>query len=436
MQSRPDAKLHVRIGIATGPVLTNLTREGAQGELTVGKPLSLAVRLTTVTEPGSVVIAEGTRRLVGELFALENLGRHETRGFAGPVQVWRVTGEGAVESRFAALRGARLTPLIGRRQELNLLLDRWNHAKQGEGQVVLLAGEAGIGKSRLVRALSDELGKECHTLLSHYCSPNHANTALYPVMGYLERASGLRREDQPERQFARLKTLLVCSEENAPGGTWLLADLLGIPAEALCSPLKLDPQQKKERIFSVLLNHLVGLATSGPVLALYDDAHWADPTTLELLHRVIDRAQRLPVLVVIAFRPEFNPPWRGYGHATTLSLARLSRRQGAAMIEQVAGGKPVPADVLDQILARTDGVPLFVEELTKMLLEFGPPQGHRRSLRARGSAAFPCNPNDAAGFADGAPGPAGTCQGRGADRGGNWSGIQPRPPGCRDRHWR
>ena len=191
-------------------------------------------------------------------------------------------------------------------------------------------------------------------------------------MGYLERASGLRREDQPERQFARLKTLLVCSEGNAPGGTWLLADLLGIPAEALCSPLKLDPQQKKERIFSALLNHLVGLATSGPVLALYDDVHWADPTTLELLHRVIDRAQRLPVLVVIAFRPEFNPPWRGYGHATTLSLARLSRRQGpAAMIEQVAGGKPVPADVLDQILARTDGVPLFVEELTKMLLELG-----------------------------------------------------------------
>ena len=150
--------------------------------------------------------------------------------------------------------------------------------------------------------------------------------------------------------------------------------------KASARPWSSSPQQKKERIFSVLLNHLVGLATRGPVLALYDDAHWADPTTLELLHRVIDRVQRLPVLVVITFRPEFNPPWRGYGHATTLSLARLSRRQGAAMIEQVAGGKAVPADVLDQILARTDGVPLFVEELTKMLLEFGPAQRHRRSL--------------------------------------------------------
>ena len=202
----------------------------------MGKPLHLADRLQALAEPGTVVIAEGTRRLVGELFALENLGRHRLKGFNSPVQAWRVTGEGAAESRFEALRGASLASLVGRRQELRLLLDRWEQAKEGEGQLVLLAGEAGIGKSRLVRALREELGKEPHTVLSHHGSPQHTNTALHPVVGYLERASGLRLEKAPEHQFARLEALLACPPEDGQDGACVLADLLGIPAGASIRP--------------------------------------------------------------------------------------------------------------------------------------------------------------------------------------------------------
>ena len=370
-------RLQVRVGIATGLVIVEPAGGGGADETLVGRPLHLADRLQALAEPGTVVIAEGTRRLVGGLFALENLGRQRLKGFGSPVQAWRVSGEGAAESRFAALRGDSPASLIGRRQELQLLLDRWEQAKEGEGQLVLLAGEAGIGKSRLVRALREALGREPDALLSHQGSPQHTDTALHPVIGYLERAIGSPHAAAPEAQLARLEALLVSAPADARQDAWLLADLLGLPGPDRQAAI--EPQQRKERTLRVLLAHVAGLAARGPVLAIFEDMHWADPTTLEFLGRLVVLLQRLPALAVVTCRPEFTPPWGGQGHATTLSLGRLGRKQCEALIGQVAAGRSVPAAVRERILARTDGVPLFVEELTRMLLEAGEPDAGRQS---------------------------------------------------------
>ena len=367
--------LAARVGIATGPAMVGelIGSEEARERTVVGETPNLAARLQELAEPGAVVIAEGTRRLLGGLFAYRGLDPTRLKGFAEPLTAYHVLGEGAAEDRFEAIRGgAGLTPLVGREHELALLLDRWQRAKEGEGQVVLLSGEAGIGKSRLVRALRERLEDDPHAALGHFCSSYHANSALHPVIGRLEREARLRREDPPERQLDQLEATLALAVEDARAAAPLVADLLAVPVPTgRYPPLDLSPQQKKERTFQALLDQLAGLAARGPALALYEDVHWADPTTLELLGRVVERAQRLPVLVLVTFRPEFVPPWAGHGHVTALSLSRLGRRQGAAMVGQVVGGKLLPAEVLDQILARTDGVPLFVEELTKTVLESG-----------------------------------------------------------------
>ena len=363
-----------RIGIATGPAMVGdlIGSEEARERTVVGETPNLAARLQQLAEPGAVVIAEGTRRLVGDLFAYRSLAATRLKGFVEPLTVYHVLGEGAAEGRFEAMHTTGLTPLVGREQELALLLDRWERAKEGEGQVILLSGEAGIGKSRLVRALRERLESDPHTALGHFCSSYHASSALHPVIGLLEREAGLRREDLPKHQLDKLEAMLALAVEDVHTAASLLADLLAVPvSEGRYPPLAMSPQQKKERTFQALLDLLAGLAVREPVLALYEDVHWADPTTLELLGRVVDRAQRLSVLVLVTFRPEFVPPWAGHGHVTALSLSRLGRRQAATVVEQVAGDKVIPADVLDQILARTDGVPLFVEELTKTVLESG-----------------------------------------------------------------
>jgi class 3 adenylate cyclase/predicted ATPase len=379
-------RLAVRVGIATGPVVVGeLIGSGeARERAVVGETPNLAARLQALAEPGAVVVAEGTRRLLGGLFALRDLGARTLKGFAEPVRAFTVVGEGAAEGRFEALHASGLTPLVGREQELALLLDRWERAKEGEGQVVLLSGEAGIGKSRLVHALRERLAAEPHTLLGQFCSPHHANTALHPIIGLLERAAGLRREKPPGSQLDRLEAMLALAVDDAGEATPVLADLLGIPVGDRYPPLDLSPRQRKERTFRALLDQLSGLAAKGPVLALYEDVHWADPTTLELIGRVIEQVQRVPVLVLVTFRPGFVQPWGGHGHVTALSLGRLRRRQGEAMVGRVAGGKVLPAEVLDRILARTDGVPLFVEELTKAVLEAGllTDKGDRYELRA------------------------------------------------------
>ena len=373
LQCSPGIALSARVGIATGLVVVgDLVGEGAALEETViGATPNLAARLQQLAPPGAVVIAENTRHLLGRLFVLADLGLQAVKGIEDPVRAFHVLGAGAAESRFDALHGATLAPLVGREQELALLLARFERAKDGDGQVVLLCGEAGIGKSRLVRALRERLGEEPFTMLSHFCSPYHTNSALYPIIGFLERAANLGRDEPAERQLDKIESLLERTADSVGEVTPLIADLLGVPAGERYPPLDLTPQEKKGKTLKALAGQLTALAAHQPVLAFYEDAHWADHSTIELLGMVIDGVQRVPALVLITLRPEFVPPWPGYAHVTTLSLNRLSQRQVTAIVEQVTSGKSLPTEVGDQILAKTDGVPLFAEELTKTMLESG-----------------------------------------------------------------
>jgi predicted ATPase len=259
--------------------------------------------------------------------------------------------------------------LVGREHELGLLLERWERVREGEGQVVLLSGEPRVGKSRLVRALRGRLEEEPHTVLSHYCAPHHQTSPLYPVIGLLERAAGFAPDDTSESKLDKLDALLAFSTDHVPEAAALLARLLSLEPGERYPPLDMSPHRLKERTLEVLVDQLLGLASRQPVLAIYEDVHWADPTLLELLDLVVDRVQRCPVLALITFRSEFAPPWTRYAHVTPLMLNRLSRRQCAAMIERLAGGKALPASVLDQIVATTDGVPMFVEKLTRAVME-------------------------------------------------------------------
>jgi class 3 adenylate cyclase len=351
-------RLAARIGIATGLVV-------------VGETPNLAARLQALAAPGSVVISPATRRLVGSLFELTDLGPTQIKGFAEPVAAFRVQGEGSADGRFEALHGQRLTPLIGREHELAMLLERWSWAKDGDGQVVMIAGEAGIGKSRLLRALREKLAGEPHIAISHLCSPYHTNSALYPIVAQLERAAGFASHDEAADRLVKLEALLAQGAEQLDEAAPLVGALLGVPTDDRYRALNLSPQRQKQRTFEVLIEQLAGLARERPVLQLYEDLHWADPSTLELLDRVVERARVLPVLVVITHRPQYSPPWSGQAHVAALPLHRLGRRQGAAMALQVTGGKTLPAEILAQILERTDGVPLFVEELTRTMLESG-----------------------------------------------------------------
>lgn len=367
------AALAARVGIATGLVVVGeLIGEGEARERSViGETPNLAARLQGLAEPGGVIIAESTRHLLGAAFMYHDLGTVPLKGFRGPMRACVVIGEGAAESRFDAQHEVSATALVGRDQELALLLDRWEQAKEREGQIVLLGGEPGIGKSRLVRALRDRLAGVPHTPLSHFCSPFHNNSALYPIVGLLERAAGIRREDPPQEQLDKLEAMLALATANVLESAPVLAELLAIPTGERYPSLELGPHQKKERTFQALLEQIRGLATKQPVLAIYEDVHWADPTMLELLDRIVDEAQRLPILTIITFRPEFVPRWTRHGHVSALFLSRLGRRQGAAVVDRITGGKLLPQEVLEQILAKTDGVPLFVEELTKTVLESG-----------------------------------------------------------------
>ena len=365
-------KLSARIGIATGRVVVgDLIGEGAAQEAAVvGKTPNLAARLEGLAEPNRWS-RRGTRRLIGSLFELADLGVHELKGFGERVRAWRVVGAGEAESRFEALHGRHLTPLVGRERRTASAARRWRRAADGEGQVVLLSGEAGIGKSRIVQALRERLAGQPYTPLSHYCSPYHTASALYPITGLLERAAGFARDDPPKARLDKLETLLARGTEGLAEAVPLIADVLGIPAEERYPSPNLSPERKARRTLEVLIEQVEGLASRQPVLALYEDVHWADPTTLAALGLLIERMQRLPILMLITFRPEFRPPWAGHAMCTALSLSRLGRRQGAAMVERVTGGKALPAEVLDQIVAHTDGVPLFVEELIKTVLESG-----------------------------------------------------------------
>jgi class 3 adenylate cyclase len=363
--------LQVRIGIGTGLVVVgDLFGSGeAQERGVVGETPNLAARLQAAATPGTIAIDPTTRRLLGGLFEYRDLGCIEAKGFANRVQAYEVARP-SIESRFEALRTTS-TPLIGRDEEIDLLLRRWDQAKRGDGCVVLVSGEPGIGKSRIAETILERLSNEPLTRLRYFCSPHHEHSALYPNITHLERAAGFRRDDTDEQRLDKLEAVLAQGTNDLSEAVPLLAELLSIPTGARYRPLDLTPQKRKEKTLHAQLAQVEGLTARQPVLMVWEDVHWSDPTTRELLDLLVDRVPSLRVSVIITFRPEFMPPWIGRPHVTLLSLNRLPPRRRAEMIMQVTGGKTLPKEITDQIIDRTDGVPLFLEELTKAVIESG-----------------------------------------------------------------
>jgi class 3 adenylate cyclase/predicted ATPase len=366
------ATLQARIGIASGVVVVgDLVREGVtQENAAIGETTNLAARLQSLAEPNTLLICPETHRLVGVLFEYRDLGVHSLKGFAKPVHVRQVTGASKVENRFEARRGIA-SPLLGRDEELDLLLRRWEQAKRGEGRVVMLIGEAGIGKSRLTRALQGRLTAEPHTPLIYQCSPYHQDSALYPIIGKLLRAASVEHDDTAERKLDKLEALLAPLSESLAEDMPLLAALLSIPGGERYPLANLTPQRLKELTLRALLSQLIRLAARQPVLMVFEDLHWVDPTSLEFLSLTVDHAPGLRLLFIATTRPEFTPPWPSHRHISMVTLGRLGRSEVQALVESVTKGKALPPDVADQIVARTDGVPLFIEELTKTVLESG-----------------------------------------------------------------
>lgn len=321
--------------------------------------------------PNQLVISAGTQRLVGGAFDLEDLGVQTLRGVSEPMRVYAVRGESTAESRFEAATVTGLTPLVGRDEEIRLVLHRWEQAKDGEGHVVLLSGEAGIGKSRITQSLRERLADKPHIYLRCQCSPYYTNSAFYPIVAHLERAMRCERDAAPAVKLDALEALLAQSGIPVVDSTPLFAALLSIPSDDRYPPLSLSPQRQKEKTIDAVVEQVRGLSQSQPVVYIFEDMHWIDPTSLEVVESLIARLQDVRVLLVLTSRPEFIPQWGGYTHVTSYTLNRLSRQLVEAMVEQVTDGKALPAEVLDQIVAKTDGVPLFVEELTKTVLESG-----------------------------------------------------------------
>jgi class 3 adenylate cyclase/tetratricopeptide (TPR) repeat protein len=364
--------LAVRIGIATGLVVVGDFRgEGALGKHgVVGDTPNVAAGLQALAERGMVAVAASTRRLLGDLFRLRDLGRHEIKGISEPVAAWAVEGVSASESRFEAVR-AGLTDLIGRDDEIEFLLDRQRLAWKGEGQIILISGEPGIGKSRLAAALAERIAGEPHTRLRYQCSPYHTNSALHPFITQLERAAGFKAGDTFEQRLDKLEALLAMGASQIEGVAPLFAALLSIPFGERYAPLSLSSTQQRRRTLGALLDQFEGLTRRQPILLLFEDLHWADATSLELLDLTVERVRDLPVLALFTFRPEFEPPWAGLPNVGTLMLGRLDRGNVENMVARLTGGCVLPVEVMNQIVAKTDGNPLFVEELTKTVLEAG-----------------------------------------------------------------
>lgn len=365
-------KLQMRIGIATGTVLVPellIDKTLAEQEV-VGETPNLAARLQAMAEPGTVLICASTRRLAQATFYYSDLGLVALKGWTKPFQVYRVQGTSGVESRFEATHTAKLPPLFGREEELELLIRRWRQATLDGGRVVILTGEPGIGKSHIALALNERIQGESHITLRYFCSEHHTHSALFPFINQLERAAEFERGDSPQERLFKLDALLAQSTRN-PEHLTVLANLLALPVDDHYRLRDVTPQKRKEKTFAALLAQLDGLAAQQPVLLIFEDVHWIDPTSLELLAIAVEQVPRLRALILITARPEFRPPWPSYPHTTTVPLTRLSRRDGAALVLRVTGGKTLPKEVMEHILAHTDGVPLFIEELTKMVLEGG-----------------------------------------------------------------
>jgi class 3 adenylate cyclase/tetratricopeptide (TPR) repeat protein len=365
------AELSARVGIATGPVVVgDLIGDGASQEsAVVGETPNLAARLQGIAEPDSVVISESTHALLYDLFDCADLGERRLKGFAGQHRPWRVEGERSSESRFEALHSEALTPFVGRVSEVGLLLDRWETAAAGEGQVVLLEGEPGIGKSRLADEFRRAIGSRRHTPVRYQCSSHQTNAAFFPFVSQLQHAGKIRAQDDFDQRLDKLEMVVADTSERNKA-LWLFATLLSLPTHRY-PPLMLESEQLKLATIEAFRNQLTALCRDAPVLILFEDVHWIDPTSREVLDTLMEAGQQLPVLFVLTHRPESDSAWGGHGFVTELRLNHLARRDGLSIIRDVARGKDLPEEITRQILAKTDGVALFVEELTKTVLESG-----------------------------------------------------------------
>src|SRR6516225_5532751 len=369
--------LATRVGIATGLVVLG-ELSGASGDGTAhdraafGQAPALAAALRSVTEPDTVLIAASTHGLLGGLFEYQAVGPLALDGFPGTVPAWRITSANVAESRFDALHKTRLTPFSGRQEELALLLRQWSKARAGEGQVVLISGEPGIGKSRIVAHLAEcitEQGR--HTRLLYQCSPYYRDTSLYPFTAQLERYAVIASDDSPTRRLDKLETIVAIRGPSRQSAIPLLAALLAIPIGERYPPITLIPKQQRRQTLAALLDQLEALAQRQPVLLVFEDVHWADPTSIELLDLVVERIRRLAILMLITLRPEFEPSWADLANVGALTLQRLGQRDVQAIVGGIADGRALPSEVMEQIVSKADGVPLFVEELTKAILESG-----------------------------------------------------------------
>ena len=386
---KTHAPLQTRVGIATGLVVVgDLIGSGAsQEQAIVGETPNLAARLQSIAEPNAVVVAESTRKLLGNLFELEDLRAQDLKGIAGPVRAWAALRASSAEGRFEAMHGSGVTDLVGREEELDLLLRRWSKAKTREGQVVLLSGEAGIGKSRLTAALLERLAGEPYTRLRYFCSPQHTDSAFYPIISQMERAAGFVHDDNAQAKLDKLEAVLAQSFTSRHDAA-LFAEMLSVSNDGRYPKLELTPQQRRQKTLEALTAQMEALSQSNPVLMIFEDVHWIDPTSQEALGRAVDRIKALPALLIVTFRPEFNAPWVGQPHVTTLTLNRLGGRDAATIVERLVGNKDLPADVMAEIVERTDGIPLFVEEMTKAVLEAESEGAAQRTVAAVPSSAL------------------------------------------------
>ena len=367
-------ELAVRLGIHTGLVVVGEVGGGArQEQLALGETPNLAARLQGIAAPNTVVISAATVQLLGGFFAYQSLGTPSLKGLAQPLEVYRVLYESTARSRLEAAGSTGLTPLVGREQEVGLLRERWAQVKDGIGQVILLSGEAGIGKSRLVQVLTEHVAAEPQAWLTPcQCSPYYQNTALYPMIELLERvALRFDREESPQQKLRKLEGFLVQYGLPLTEAVPLFAALLSLPLGTDYAPLTVSPEQQKQQTLHALLTVMLRIAAQQPMLFVMEDLHWVDPTTLEFLTLLVDQGPTARILALWTFRPDFSPPWTGRSHLTQVTLPRLPRQQATEMTDRVAHGKALPAEVVEQVVAKTDGVPLFVEELTKMVLESG-----------------------------------------------------------------
>jgi class 3 adenylate cyclase len=369
---KSSTPLQTRVGIATGLVVVGdrIGSGAAQEQAVVGETPNLAARLQGIAEPNTVVIADSPRKLLGNLFDLQDLGAQDLKGIGGPMRAWAALRPASLESRFEALHASGMTELVGREEELELLLRRWSKAKTGEGQIVLLAGEAGIGKSRLTAALVERLEGAPHTRLRYFCSPQHTDSALYPVIGQMERAAGLAHGDTTQAKLGKLDALLAQTSTSTEDAS-LFAEMLSLQNDGRYPKVDLTSEQRRQKTLAALISQMDALARENPVLIIFEDAHWTDPTSLEAFGRIVERVRSVPVLLIVTFRPEFEPPWIGRPYVTALTINRLAQRDTETMIDRVVGNKLLPASLRQDIIERTDGIPLFVEEMTKAVLEGG-----------------------------------------------------------------